>query len=143
MLFSRYASIAILPLVYSSAALGCSMAGCMNSGDEMRPTFTIVVTHDDKPLAGVSFHVLAKGADQFSGLTDGKGIIHVPKLQPGLYWLNGDLLGTGVVYTCFHVGEKRKQNSFTHGAMKLQELAELLGGSSIPNRGGAARRFGT
>jgi hypothetical protein len=106
MLFGRYASLAILPMVYSSAALGCSMAGCMNNGDEMRPTFTIVVTHDDKPLAGVSFHVVAKGADQFSGLTDEKGIIHVPKLQPGLYWLNGDLLGTGVAYTCFHVGEK-------------------------------------
>jgi len=106
MLFARYASIAILTLVCSSAAFGCSMAGCMNNGDEMRPTFTIVVTHDNKPLAGVGFHIVAKGADQFSGLTDEKGIIHVPKLPPGLYWLNGDLLGTGVVYTCFHVGEK-------------------------------------
>jgi len=106
MLFCRYASIAILLLVYSSAALGCSMAGCTNDGDEMRPTFTIVGRHDDKPLAGVSFHVVAKGSDQFSGLTDEKGIIQVPKLSPGLYWLNGDLLGTGVVYTCFHVGEK-------------------------------------
>src|SRR5271166_336294 len=106
MRLGRFASIAILPLVYSDAALGCSMAGCMNNGDEMRPTFTIVVTHDDKPLAGVSFHVVAKGADRFSGLTDEKGIIHVPKLQPGPYWLNGDLLGTGVIYTCFHVGDK-------------------------------------
>lgn len=102
----RYVLIAVLPLIVAAAALGCSMAGCLNNGDEMRPTFTIVVTHDDKPLAGVSFHVAAKGADRFSGLTDDKGIIQIPNLPPGLYWLNGDLLGTGVVYTCFHVGEK-------------------------------------
>lgn len=51
MSFGRYVSIVILPLVCASAALGCSMAGCMNNGDEMRPTFTILVTHDYKPLA--------------------------------------------------------------------------------------------
>ena len=106
MSFGRYVLIAILPLIYASAAHGCSAAGCLNNGDEIRPTFTIVVTHDDKPLAGVSFHVVEKGAERFSGLTDENGIIHVPKLLPGLYWLNGNLLGTGVVYTCFHVGEK-------------------------------------
>jgi hypothetical protein len=40
----------MLPLVYVSAAFGCSAAGCANSGDEVRPTFTILVTHADKPL---------------------------------------------------------------------------------------------
>jgi hypothetical protein len=104
--FRRYLSIAVLRLVCGPTALGCSLAGCLNNGEEVRPTFTILVTHDDKPLAGVSFHVIAKGAEQFSGVTDENGTIHVPKLPPGLYWLNGDLLGTGVVYTCFHVGEK-------------------------------------
>lgn len=113
MRFGRYASIAILPLVYSSMALGCSMAGCPNDGNEMRPTFTIVVTHDDKPLAGVTFHVVAKDADQFSGLTDENGIIYVSKLPPGLYWLNGDVLGTGVVYTCFHIGAKPSRRAKT------------------------------
>jgi hypothetical protein len=111
--FGRYLSIAILPLVCASAALGCSMAGCLNNGDEMRPTFTILVTHGDKPLAGVGFHVIAKGAEQFSGVTDEKGIIQIPKLLPGLYWLNGDLLGTGVVYTCFQVGEKPSRRAKT------------------------------
>jgi hypothetical protein len=104
--FRRDLSIAVLRLVCAPTALGCSLAGCLNNGEEVRPTFTILVTHDDKPLAGVSFHVIAKGAEQFSGVTDENGTIHVPKLPPGLYWLNGDLLGTGVVYTCFHVGEK-------------------------------------
>jgi hypothetical protein len=147
MLFGRHASIAILSLVYSSTALGCSMASCTNNGDEMRPTFTIVVTHEDKPLAGVSFRVVSNGADQFSGLTDEKGIIHVPKLQPGLYWLNGDLLGTGVVYTCFHVGEKPSRRakaklSYTWGdeapgtnriAGRLVDIQAGRGGTPIWN----------
>jgi hypothetical protein len=111
--FGRYVSIAILPLVCVSAALGCSLAGCLNNGDEMRSTFTILVTHGDKPLAGVNFHVMAKGVEQFSGVTDENGIVHVSKLPPGLYWLNGDLLGTGVVYTCFHVGEKPPRTAKT------------------------------
>jgi len=132
MLFGRYVSIAIFFLIYSSAALGCSMAGCLNNGDEMRPTFTIVVTHDDKPLAGVSFHVVAKGADQFSGLTDEKGTINVPKLQPGLYWLNGDLLGTGVVDTCFHVGEKPSRRA--KSILSYQWGDEAPGTSRIAGR---------
>src|ERR1700691_5343365 len=106
MLFGCHASIAILSLVYSSTALGCSMASCTNNGAEMRPTFTIAVTHEGKPLAGVSFRVVANGVDRFSGLTGDTGVSHGPNREPGLYWLNGDLLGTGVVYACFHVGEK-------------------------------------
>jgi hypothetical protein len=142
MLLGRYVSIAVLPLVLSSAALGCSMAGCGDDGDEMRPTFTVVVTHDDKPLAGVSFHVVANGADQFSGLTDEKGIIRVPKLHPGLYWLNGDLLGIGVAYTCFHVGERPSRRakaklSYTWGdeAPGTRRIAGRLVDSQ-PGRGG-------
>jgi hypothetical protein len=80
--------------------------GCLNNGDEMRPTFTIKVTHSDKPLAGVNFQIVAKDTEQFSGITDETGTVRVQKLTPGLYWLSGNLLGTGVVYTCFHVSEK-------------------------------------
>ncbi len=59
----------------------CSMAGCLNDGDEMRPAFTILVTHDDKPLAGVTFHVVSKGAERFSGTTDEKGMVLVQTLH--------------------------------------------------------------
>lgn len=109
----HYVSTVIFTLIFASAALGCSMAGCVNNGDEVRPTFTISVTHDDKPLAGVSFHVLAKGTEQFSGVTDDTGSIHVAKLPPGLYWLKGEIFGTGVVYTCFHVSEKPSRKAKT------------------------------
>jgi hypothetical protein len=109
--FGRYVSILIFPLICVPVTQGCSMVGCANNGDEVRPTFTIAVTHDDKPLAGVSFHVRAKGTEQFSGITDETGSIHVPKLAPGLYWLSGEILGTGVVYTCFHVGDKQSRKA--------------------------------
>ncbi|MFZ0300790.1 MAG: SpaA isopeptide-forming pilin-related protein [Candidatus Sulfotelmatobacter sp.] len=99
-------AVVIILLSFRTWSAACSMAGCLNDGDEMRPTFTIIVTHDEKPLAGVNFHIVAKGAEQFSGITDDQGSIHVQTLAPGLYWLNGDLLGTGVVYTCFHVSAK-------------------------------------
>jgi Carboxypeptidase regulatory-like domain/Prealbumin-like fold domain len=101
--FGRYVSILIFPLICVPAALGCSMAGCLGNGDEVRPDFMISVTHNDKPLAGVEFHILAKGTERFSASTDQRGLIHVAELQPGLYWLKGEILGTGVVETCFHI----------------------------------------
>lgn len=111
--FGRRISIAMLALIYVPAAHSCSMAGCLNDGDEMRPTFEILVKHEDRPLAGVSFHVVANGAEQFSGITDESGSIHVPTLSPGLYWLKGEILGTGVVETCFHVGGKPSRKAKT------------------------------
>jgi hypothetical protein len=96
-------AVVIILLCLHTWSAACSMAGCLNNGDEMRPTFAILVTHEDKPLAGANFHIVAKGVERFSGVTDETGIVHIKKLAPGLYWLIGDLLGTGVVYTCFHV----------------------------------------
>lgn len=100
-------------LSFHLECVACSMAGCSNEGDEMRPTFTILVTHDDKPLAGVTFDIVSKGAKQFSGTTDEKGIVRIQTLPPGLYWLSGDMLGTGVVYTCFHVSGKPSKKART------------------------------
>jgi hypothetical protein len=134
--------VAIITLFCSSAAVACSMAGCSNDGDEMRPTFTIQVTHADKPLAGVNFHIVAKGTEQFSGITDESGAVHVPKLAAGEYWLNGDLLGTGVVYTCFHVSAKPSRRAkikltYTWGdeALATNKIAGRLVASQ-PAKGG-------
>jgi hypothetical protein len=101
-----YLGVVIIVLSFHNRSAACSVAGCLNDGEEMRPTFTIIVTHDERPLAGVNLHIVAKGTEQFSGITDDKGTIHVLNLPPGLYWLNADLLGTGVAYACFHVSAK-------------------------------------
>jgi hypothetical protein len=93
------------------------MAGCLNDGDEMHPDFMIKVTYDKKPLSGVSFHITGNGIEQFSGITDDRGTVHVPNLAPGLYWLSGDLLGTDVASACFHVSERlsrKAKNKLTY-----------------------------
>ena len=77
-------------LFYPASSVACSMAGCLNDGEEMRSAFTIKVTHDGKPLAGVSFHIVAKGTELFSGVTDETGTNQVKQLSPGLYWMNGE-----------------------------------------------------
>jgi len=108
-----YLAVAAALLSFRCQSAACSLAGCLNDGDEMRPTFTIRVTHDDKALAGVNFHIVAKGTEWFSGITDETGTLQVRRLAPGLYWLNGDILGTGVVYTCFHVKGKPSRRAKT------------------------------
>lgn len=129
-------------LSFHSTSAACSLAGCLNDGDEMRPSFTITVTHDDRPLAGVSFHIVAKGAEQFSGTTDETGTVQIVKLTPGLYWLKGDLLGTGVAYTCFHVsarpsGRAKRKLSYAWGdeAPATSRIAGILIDSQ-PGKGG-------
>jgi hypothetical protein len=87
------------------------MAACLNNGDEMRPAFKILVRHRDKPLAGVTFHIVTKGVEQFSPTSDETGTVHIQGLSPGEYWLRGDFMGTGVVYTCFHVKTKPSKSA--------------------------------
>lgn len=131
---------ALLSFDYRCAA--CSAAGCLNDGDEMRPTFTILVTHAGKPLAGATFDIVSKGVKQFSGATGEDGVVRIQILTPGLYWLSGDFLGTGVAYTCFHVSEKpsrkaRERLTYTWGdeALATTRIAgKLL--DSQPARGG-------
>lgn len=142
MSFLRLISIVALSLLYTSAAVACSAVGCSNDGEEVRSTFAILVTHRDRPLPGATVHIVAKGAERFSGITDESGTVHVEKLAPGLYWLNSDFLGTGVAYTCFHVSGKpsrkaKKQLTYTWGddAMAANRIAGRLVDSQ-PAKGG-------
>jgi hypothetical protein len=108
----------------------------------MRPTFTIKVTLDNKPLVGASFHIKAQGTEQFFGVTDDRGIVRVLRLSPGLYWINGDFLGTGITSGCFHVGDKptRKAKaslsySWADLAFETSKMAGRLV-ASLPAKGG-------
>jgi hypothetical protein len=140
--FISFILVALSPLVLAHAAAACSMAGCSNNGQEMQRSFTIFVTHDDKPLAGVAVHVAHKGTELLSTTTDAKGAVHIRELAPGDYWLNADTLGTGVVYTCFHVNERpsraaKVRLSYTWGdeAPATNRIAGRLVDSQ-PGRGG-------
>ena len=90
----------------------------------------------------MSLRISAKGKDQFSGITDETGKVVVRSLPLGDYWLNGEFLGTGVIYTCFHVNGKpsrgakgRLRYSWGDQALATQEIAGRLVDSQ-PARGG-------
>jgi hypothetical protein len=113
LIWNRPLATAAVLLLLPSLSAACSLAACGDDADEMRPSFQIIVTHGHKPLAGVEFHILAKGVEQFSGVTNEMGVVRFVNLSPGLYWLDGDMLQTGVIYTCFRVLEKWSRKAKT------------------------------
>lgn len=95
-------------LAASRPSAACSMAGCLNDGVEMRCTFAVDITHDGKPLPGVTVKVRGFGGEKnniqlFSGVTARNGKVVVGELPPGNYWLDTELLGITAGSQCFHV----------------------------------------
>ena len=105
---ARLASVSILALLTIPAStVGCSLAGCVDRGLEMRRNFSVMVTHQDKPLPGVSIQITgnSEGSSRqsFSGLTGSDGTARFANLPPGDYWITADLLGIAAAYECFHI----------------------------------------
>ena len=72
----------------------------------MRPNFVVAVKFHGRPLRGVNVRVTGNASSvRFSGVTASNGAVQVEALVPGDYWLDAQLLGTGVAYLCFHVAE--------------------------------------
>jgi hypothetical protein len=138
---SIYLALIAVLLVCRGESAACSMMAC-SGGDEMRPTFTIVVTHNDKALTGVIFRIRGDRALQFSEVTDDQGRLQVQNLAPAIYWLDGDFLGTNVVSICFHVNKKPSRKAkakltYTWGedADPTTRMAGRLV-ASMPGKGG-------
>jgi hypothetical protein len=73
-----HASAAILPLLtIPVSTVACSAVGCRDRGVELRRNFSVTVTHEDKPLPGVSVRITGNsevaGHQSFSGLTSADG----------------------------------------------------------------------
>lgn len=94
----------------TTGALACSLAGCLNSGAEMNRDFTVTITHDGKPLAGVDVEIRAIGRTVFSAESGSDGTVHVAQLESGEYWIAARFLGVGAAQGCFHV-EKQPTSS--------------------------------
>lgn len=120
--------ILVVPAVFTLAAVAppplaaCSIAGCLDNGVELRSNFVVRVTHEDKPLPGVSVQVTAHGIQVFPAKTEEDGAVHISSLPAGEYWLNAELLGISAGYTCFHVNshasrKARKKLKFVWGDM--------------------------
>jgi len=113
------ASAAILTLLTIPAStVACSLVGCADRGVELRKNFIVTVTHQDKPLPGVSVQITGNsevpGHQSFSELTGVDGTAHFASLPPGDHWIEADLLGIEAAYECFHINsfasKKAKKN---------------------------------
>jgi hypothetical protein len=87
----------------------CSLVGCLGDGVELRRNFVVRVTHQGKPLAGVSVSIrpFNRMGDSKPLLltTDSHGAARIANLPAGQYWLDSDLLGISAGGSCFHVAE--------------------------------------
>jgi len=135
-----------LLLTIPSSTFACSAVGCLGRGVELRRNFTVTVTHEDKPLPGVSVRISGNselaGNRSFSQLTSADGTAHFANLPPGDYWIQADLLGITAGYECFHVNSSasrkaKKTRRYEWGDMP--PAARLAAGrlvDSQPGKGG-------
>lgn len=77
----------------------------------MRSQFAVKITHEGKPLAGVTVKVTNSDSDRFVGLTVADGIVRIANLPPGDYWFDAELLGITASYQCFHVSEQASRKA--------------------------------
>jgi WD40 repeat protein len=99
----------------------------------LRPNVIVKVTHQDKPLSGVTVLVTGMGTQVFTGRTEADGAVHISNVPVGDYWLKAELLGISAAYTCFHVSpspsrKARKKLKFEWGDMppETQQIAGRL-----------------
>src|SRR5260370_4001423 len=107
------AVLTLLTIPVSTVA--CSLVGCVDRGVELRSNFIVTVTHEDKPLPGVSVQITGNsdvaGHQSFSELTGADGTAHFASLPPGDYWIKADLLGIESGYECFHINSFASRNA--------------------------------
>jgi hypothetical protein len=118
----------------------------------MRSSFVVGITHQGKPLPGVSVEVRGFGGEKnesklFSGLTASKGKVNVGALPPGVYWLDAQYMGIFAGSQCFHVASSRSLKAkkrlnyewgdlapgVRHMAGRLIDSQPVQGGSAISN----------
>jgi hypothetical protein len=121
--------VLVLIVAFSPPSTACSVAGCLGDGVEMHSKFTVAITHQGKPLPGVSIEIRGFGGEKydsklFSGLTASDGKANVGALPPGLYWLDAEYLGIFAGSQCFHVatgatGKAKKRLTYEWGDLAL------------------------
>jgi len=113
----------ILVFAFPGSLVACSAAGCLGNGIEVRPDFVVRITHQDKPLPGVTVEITGNGTkNELRSGADGR--VYVSKLSSGDYWLSAEFLGISAAYTCFHVSPRtsrkaRKTLKFEWGDMPI------------------------
>jgi hypothetical protein len=143
-LLASAANLALFTIPVPTVA--CSLAGCVDRGVELRRSFIVTVTHQDKTLPGVSVQITGNsnvaGHQSFSELTGADGTAHFASLPPGDYWIKADLLGIEAGYECFHINsfastKAKKTRHYEWGDMPpafRQAIGRLV--ASRPGKGG-------
>jgi hypothetical protein len=143
-LLTSAAILTLLTIPVSTVA--CSLVGCLDRGVELRRNFIVTVTHQDKPLPGVSVQITGNsdvaGHQSLSELTGADGTAHFASLPPGDYWIKADLLGIEAGYECFHINsfasrKAKKTRRYEWGDMApafRQAIGRLV--DSQPGKGG-------
>jgi len=116
------AAFLISLLTFPIPSIACSMASCLDNGDEMSRDFVVRITFADKPLAGVNVHIT--GTKPFSATSFTDGTVHVSGLLPGEYSLSAELLGISAGGKCFHVN--------SHSSRKARRMVRYEWGDSAP-----------
>jgi hypothetical protein len=137
----------VLALVLPGSSAACSLAGCSGNGVELRPNVIVKVTHQDKPLSGVTVLVTGMGTQVFLGRTEADGTVRISNVPAGDYWLQAELLGIYAAYTCFHVSPRpsrkaQKKLKFEWGDMPpaTQQIAGRLQTRQLGKEGNLVER---
>jgi hypothetical protein len=112
-LLSSAGVLLLLTIPFPTGA--CSLVGCLDRGIELRRDFTVRVTHEGKPLPGVTVQITGNSGEgnhqSFSGLTNSDGTAHFTNLSAGDYWIQADLLGINAAYECFHINSSASRRA--------------------------------
>ncbi|MCU1283774.1 MAG: hypothetical protein JWO13_124 [Acidobacteriales bacterium] len=118
-------------------ARACSLALlCNHDATEMRRDFTILVSHEGSPLAGVSVQMTREGSDStpLSGKTGSNGKLQMRNVPSGKYWLKTELLGISTVQQCFHINQHatgKAQRNFNVEWGQLAPASSRIAGKLI------------
>ena len=126
-----------------SPSLGCSVAGCVDDGVEMRRDFSVKVSHEGRPLQGASVWVTRITGGQINNLpplvTASDGLVRVRDLSPGEYWLGTDLLGISAGTQCFNVKAhptRKAKKALNYDWGDLSPATKQIAGKLITSRPG-------
>jgi hypothetical protein len=113
---------------------------CDQTKPPMLRSFTVRVTADDRPVAGVEVevetHSPKPGKEDktvFKGVTGPDGTVRVPKMRPGQYILSTEYLGTEVGFDCFRIA--------AHGDAKAEKEINYTWGDDAPETGAVRGRL--
>ena len=115
------------------------MPACADNGIELRRDFVVKVTHDGKPLSGVTVQVTRTKAEEngtiaFFDMTASDGTVHIANLPAGEYWLDTEFLGFTAGMQCFHIdnrSSRKAKRAVRYGWGELAPSARQIAGKLI------------